>query len=178
MRKMLVGVINLLLLSCPVFSQQPSAAEPPTKQQVLEFLEIMQSRQMMMQMVDGIKAAQKKGAEEAFKHLVPDAKREQLDRVSSLTDETFRDFPIDEMVDALIPIYQRHLTEADLDTVIAFYKSPTGQKFLKERPAMMAEGMQVGQDIMLKKLPDILDRLNTKVATLADEVKGSNEIAK
>jgi hypothetical protein len=66
---------------------------------------------------------------------------------------------------------KRHLTKTDLEAVIAFYKSSAGQKILKEQPAMMAEGMQAGQDIMIKRLPAILDRLNTQIAKLADEEK-------
>jgi uncharacterized protein len=73
------------------------------------------------------------------------------------------------MIDALIPIYQRHLTETDIDSVIVFYSSPAGQKLLKEQPAMMAEGMKAGQDIMLKKFPDLTQRLNAEVARLAKQ---------
>jgi uncharacterized protein len=75
------------------------------------------------------------------------------------------------MVDAMVPVYQHHLTKSDLESVIAFYRSPAGQKILKEQPAMMAEGMQAGQEIMLKRLPAILDRLNTQIAKLAEEEK-------
>jgi hypothetical protein len=167
--KTLSGVLIALLLSCPGYTQQPPEAEKPTKEQVQEFLDLMQVKQTMLQLVDGMKAAQKKGAEETFKRLVPKARPELLEQVNSFTDDAFRDFPVDEMIAAIIPIYQRHFTKTDLDTVISFYKSPTGQKFLKERPAMTAESMQAGQDIMLKKLPEILDRLNTRIARLADE---------
>jgi len=179
MKKVLAAAATSLLLACSAIAQQTAASEIPTKEQVREFLEIMQTKQMMQQMVDGMKAAQRKGAEEAFKRFIPDPKTEQLQRVYGIMDDTFQDFPIDEMMDAMVPIYQRHLTKADLDAVIAFYKSPTGQKLMKERPAMMAEGMQAGQDIMLKKLPAILDRMNTQIAKLADdELKASKKVDK
>jgi hypothetical protein len=69
----------------------------------------------------------------------------------------------------MVPIYQKHLSQSDLDAIIAFYSSPVGQKLLKEQRAMMAEGMQAGQDIMLRKLPEMQERLKTKVAQLAEE---------
>ncbi len=62
----------------------------------------------------------------------------------------------------MIPIYQRHLTKTDLDAVISFYASPVGQKLLKEQPAMMAESMQAGQNIMLSKVGDIGSDLTRK----------------
>jgi hypothetical protein len=125
----------------------------------------------MVQMLEGMKAAQKRGAEEGFKHFIPDATPEQIAKVDAIADQALGDMPIDEMVAAIVPIYQKHLTKSDLEAVIIFYKSPAGQKILKEQPAMMAEGMQAGQDIMLKRLPAILDRLNTQIAKLADEEK-------
>jgi uncharacterized protein len=167
--KFVVACFIALSLTGSVYSQQSSEPERPTKEQIQQFLDLMQTKQMMNQLVEGIKAAQKKGAEETFKRLIPSATQQQLDRVNSITDDAFKDFPVDEMADAIIPIYQRHFTRADLDAIIAFYKSPTGLKLLKERPAMMAEGMQAGQDVMLKRLPGIVDRLKNQIAKLADE---------
>jgi len=179
MKRLLAAAATSLLLACGVLAQQTAATEIPTEGQVREFLVIMQAKQTMQQMVDGMKAAQRKGAEEAFKRFVPDAKPEQMEKVYGIMDDAFRDFPIDELIDAVVPIYQRHLTKTDLDAIIAFYKSPTGQKLLKEAPAMMAEGMQAGQDVMLKKLPGILDRMNTQIAKLADdELKASKKVDK
>ncbi|MFZ0800325.1 MAG: DUF2059 domain-containing protein [Terriglobales bacterium] len=92
-----------------------------------------------------------------------------------MTETVFKDLPVDEIIDAMVPIYQKHLTKSDLEAVIAFYSSPVGQKLLKEQPAMMAEGMRAGQDIMMRKLPDIEERLKTKVAQFADEeLRGIN----
>lgn len=171
MKTILLRVLLILLCVTPALAQENASAQVPTREQVQQFLDLMQIRQRMVQLIDGMKAGQKKGAEAGFKHSIPDATPEQLAKVDALADETFRDFPIDEMVDAMVPIYQRHLTKTDLEAVITFYKSSAGQKILKEQPAMMAEGMQAGQDIMIKRLPAILDRLNTQIAKLADEEK-------
>jgi hypothetical protein len=123
----------------------------------------------MVQMMDGMRSAMKTGGEAGLKQQLPGATPEQLARIDAFTDAIFKDVPIDEMIDALIPIYQRHLTETDIDSVIVFYSSPAGQKLLKKQPAMMAEGMKAGQDIMLKKLPDLTQRLNAEVARLAKQ---------
>jgi TonB family protein len=174
LKKLLRGVFIPLLLGCLAYPQRSADADKPTKEQVQEFLDLMQSRQMMAQLVEGMRAAQKVGFEETFKRLVPNARPELLQKVDSLTDEAFLDFPVQEMLDAIIPIYQRHLTKTDFDGIIRFYKSPIGQKFLKERPAMVQESMQAGQAIMLQKLPDLLDRLKTNVAKLADDERKLN----
>lgn len=150
MKNLLRGVFIPLLLGCLAYPQQSADADKLTKEQVQEFLDLMQSRQMMAQLVEGMRAAQKVGFEETFKRLVPNARPDLLQKVDSLTDEAFLDFPVQEMLDAIIPIYQRHLTKTDFDGIIRFYKSPIGQKFLKERPAMVQESMQAGQAIMFQ----------------------------
>jgi hypothetical protein len=45
------------------------------------------------------------------------------------------------MVEAMIPIYQRHFTHADVAAIINFYSSPVGQKLLHEQPQILQELM-------------------------------------
>jgi uncharacterized protein len=169
-KKSIVCLCFVVIFAATMFAQQAAVVNTaPSKEEVLRFLDLMQVRARMEQLMDGMKTGMKKGAQEGFKLKIPAATPEQLAKLDSVTEIVFKDFPIDEMIDAMVPIYQKHLTKSDLDAVIAFYSSPVGQKLLKEQPAMMAEGMQAGQDIMLRKLPDLEERLNTKVAQLADE---------
>ena len=51
----------------------------------------------------------------------------------------------DEIVELIIPIYDKYLTEQDLDAVIAFYKTPAGRKFISVLPQMLKESLAVGQ---------------------------------
>jgi Uncharacterized protein conserved in bacteria (DUF2059) len=55
---------------------------------------------------------------------------EQLAKVDQLFDGIFTRLPIDEMMEAVVPIYQKHQTKTDLAAVTAFYPSPAGQKIL------------------------------------------------
>lgn len=168
---------QLLLLVCVLFfvsylpAQDTDNSAVPSKQDVQRFMDLLQLRARMVQMEDGMKQAMKAGAEAGFKQDVPDATPEQLAKVDSIADVVFQDFPLDQMLDAIIPIYQKHLTKVDLDGIIAFYSSPTGQRLLKEQPAMMAEGMQAGQEIMIKKLPEMKRRLTAQVTQLAKAEK-------
>jgi hypothetical protein len=135
----------------------------------MRFLDLMQIRARMVQMMEGMKGGMKTGAEAGLKQEVPNPTPEQLAKADFIAETVFKDIPIDEMVDAMIPIYQRHLTKADLDAIIAFYSSPAGQRLLKEQPGMMAEGMKAGQDIMLKRVPELTQRLNAEVDRIAKE---------
>jgi hypothetical protein len=170
MKKSILLPCIIAILAASGFAQEPAAASTvPSKDEVFQFMNLMQLRARMEQLIGSMKNSMRIGAEAGFKQKIPTATTEQLARLNSVTDAVFKDFPLDEIIDAMVPIYQKHLSQSDLDAIIAFYSSPVGQKLLKEQPAMMAEGMQAGQDIMLRKLPEMQERLKTKVAQLAEE---------
>jgi hypothetical protein len=77
--------------------------------------------------------------------------------------------PVDEMVDAMVPIYQKHLTKEDINGILAFYASPIGQKLQREQPAMMQEGMEVGGAIGRRRLGDLMQQMDDFVSKMAEE---------
>lgn len=171
MKRQILVVVGFLLVSCVSFAQNTDSPNIPSKDDVLRLLDLIQVRSRMVQVMDGMKTAMKAGAEEGLKKQLPSATSEQIAKVDALAETAFKDLPVDEILDAMIPIYQRHLTKSDLDAVIVFYSSPVGQRLLKEQPAMMAEGMKAGQDIMLKKVPELTQRINTQVAQLVRDAQ-------
>lgn len=51
----------------------------------------------------------------------------------------------DELVNLIIPVYDKHLTPAELKELIKFYETPVGKKMIAVMPAITAESMQIGQ---------------------------------
>jgi hypothetical protein len=51
-----------------------------------------------------------------------------------------------QLLDQMVPIYQKHFTAADVAGLLKFYKSPLGQKVITQMPVTMAEGMKAGQE--------------------------------
>ncbi|MDQ2972244.1 MAG: DUF2059 domain-containing protein [Rhodanobacteraceae bacterium] len=51
----------------------------------------------------------------------------------------------DDIINRMIPVYQQHFSNADIQGLLTFYRSPLGQKVLREMPATMQQGMQIGQ---------------------------------
>ncbi len=75
------------------------------------------------------------------------------------------------MLQATIPVYQKHWTKADVDAMVAFYSTPTGQKMLKELPATMAEAMQAITPIMRKRMDAMTERVHQEVAQMVKDSK-------
>lgn len=53
---------------------------------------------------------------------------------------------LNELVEMLVPVYEKHLTIKDLEAAIRFYESQEGAKFAKAQGAITLESMQIGQE--------------------------------
>jgi hypothetical protein len=171
MKKLVLLMMLSFVLAVPVVSaaQETSGSDVPDKAEVMKFLDLMHAKAQMVQALDGMAKQMRIGAEQGFKEKVPDATPEQLARVDHIFDDIFKSLPVDDMVDAIVPIYQRHLTKTDLAAITAFYASPAGQKILKEMPAIMSEAMQAGGEIGRKAVAARSQELDQKMAELVKE---------
>lgn len=163
------AVIFLSLVSVALSYGQDAAASAPSREEVLKFMEVLRIRPQLNQYFDAVTKQAKAGAEEGFRHKVPDATPAQLADVDHFAEGLFKDMPIDEMIDAMVPIYQRHLSRDDLQAILAFYSSPVGQKLQREQPAMMQEGMQVGGEIGRRRLGTIMQQMDDFIEKMAKE---------
>jgi hypothetical protein len=170
MRKVLKVVAFLCLFSVVGIAQTNDAAgSMPSKDEVLKFLEVLRIKSQLNQYFDGVAKQAKLGAEQGFKSKVPNATPAQMAEVDKFAENLFKNMPVDEMVDAMVPIYQKHLTKEDISGILAFYASPIGQKLQREQPAMMQEGMEVGGAIGRRRLGDLMQQMDDFVSKMAQE---------
>lgn len=57
----------------------------------------------------------------------------------------FQSTSVDDLVNMLSPVYEKHITEAELNEIIKFYSTPAGKKLAEKTPSIMEESMAVGQ---------------------------------
>ena len=60
---------------------------------------------------------------------------------------------VDEVIDNIVPLYDKYFTQEELESYIAFYSSAEGQKFLKALPQIMKESIDVNIEYFKAKLP-------------------------
>jgi len=173
MKKLALLFIVVFTLGIPVFvaAQTPADTDVPDKAAVMQFLELMHARAQMVQVMEGMAKQMREGAERGFKEKVPNATPAQLAKLDAIFDDILKALPVDEMVDAIVPIYQKHLTKSDLAAIVGFYSSPAGQKILKEMPAIMAEALQAGGEIGRRTFAAKSQQLDQQVAELVKETK-------
>jgi len=172
MRKLSAILILLSASSLMTAAQtSPAGGSTPSAEEVMRFLEILRVKPQLTLYFDGVAKKAKLGAEEGFKRKKPDATPAQLTEVDNFAEKLFQNMPIDEMVDAMVPIYQKHLTREDMDAILAFYSSPVGLKLQREQPAMMQEGMKVGGEIGRRRLESMMQQMDDFIAKMAQEQK-------
>jgi len=167
--KLSAVILAGLMLAAPALAQKTSADTPATKEDVQRYLETLHTREMMRTMLDTIT---KQMHELTHQQVVANEGKLPPDfesRMNRIMDAMIKEMPIDEMLDAMVPVYQKHLTKGDIDALVAFYSTPTGQKMLRDLPAIMAEAMQACMPIMQEQMTTMQERLRTELAaTLKD----------
>jgi hypothetical protein len=67
------------------------------------------------------------------------------------------------LIEAVAMIYAQHFTAQELGEINAFYDTPTGQKLIKELPALMKEAQAVGGKIGLQIAQEVLHKLGPEL---------------
>jgi uncharacterized protein len=199
MRKSALILANLLLFSTITFSpwmaaqQSPPPAKtsakaqparsaatdgPPTAEQVLKLLDLLQVRDSLQVTLDAVKKQLRNSAEEQFREKIFNPSPEQLKSLQAIVDDAFGDLSAEEMIKDVVPVYQKHLTRSDVRALVAFYSSPAGQKILREQPAMVRESMQAAGASQQKKMEKVLAKLDLRVQQLIEQEQGKEAPAK
>ena len=151
----------ILLVASAVLAQQAALATgdaPASKEDIQKLFEVMQIHQQMRQVMDAMMKQQSAMIDETLKKRYPQTSTEKIARANRMIAETMKDMPMDAMLDDMIPIYQRHFSKTDIDAMSTFYGSPTGQKMMREMPALTSESMQASYARMQKQMDAIQQR--------------------
>jgi len=62
---------------------------------------------------------------------------------------------VDEIIERLLPVYDRNFSTDDLNAFISFYSSPEGQKLIVTIPELMKESVQESVKYMEEKFPEV-----------------------
>lgn len=69
---------------------------------------------------------------------------------------------VEEFIDLIVPIYKDHYSEDEIQQLIEFYKTPMGQKIVKEAPAIQQESYAAGQEWGRSIAEDMIQSLKRK----------------
>lgn len=143
-----VGLVLAVVICGFGFSIQDfEATEIDKREDIMELMKLQNSTdmgvQVMKTMLDSFKAS---GL------VLPD----------NLVDEFLDEVQFSELLEQIVPIYEKHLSHQDVKELIKFFQSPVGQKLIEKQPLIIQEsmvvGMKWGQDISAKFLEKLKER--------------------
>lgn len=165
MNRFLVALALCCALGYPSFAQT-SADAPASKEDVEKYLEAIHSHEMMKQMVQAMSKPMHDMVHEQYLKSKDQLPQDFEERTNKSMDEMMKELPFDEMLDAMVPAYQKHFTKGDIEALTAFYSTPTGQKILREMPAIMSEAMETMMPLMRKSIDHMTQRLQDQMAEM------------
>jgi hypothetical protein len=152
-----------------------AAAAPPSREDVLKLFDLLQITKTMDAVIKATKQQSMEIAEQMIREKIPDITATQKKQFEEIMDDVMQSSlgpaAIKEMLEATIPVYQRHLTKADLDAMVAFYSSPAGQKILREQPAMVQESMEASAGIQQRIARSMFQKIDERIAKMAEAEK-------
>jgi hypothetical protein len=159
MKRLLLAVCVVFFLSWSGFAQTISDDSPATKADVERYFQIVNSHDMMKKLMASMSQSIQQMTHEQYVKHQDELPAGYEAKMNAMMDEMFEKMPMEEMMQAMVPAYQKHFTKADIDNLVAFYSSPTGEKLLRELPSIMAESMQDVMPIMSKYMETVQQRL-------------------
>ncbi len=118
-RLSLIALLLVLLTTRAATFGQPSpvANAPASRQDVLKLFEVMHIHDQMRSVMDSMTKQQSALVHETMKKRYPQIAEERLQQFDAMMEESMKDFPVDAIIDDLIPVYQKHLTRTDVSAM-------------------------------------------------------------
>jgi hypothetical protein len=82
---------------------------------------------------------------QVMNHMVAIYKQSNPGVAHKFWDEFMAEIDSNELVEMIVPIYDKYLTHDDIKGLIEFFETPVGRKFIQVQPKIMQESMIVGQ---------------------------------
>ena len=180
------AVLFVLLSGSLTFAQD--AISTQKKALILEFLEVTGSKKGEAEMMDLMLGEQEKETTKMLASNIEDDKimstaeksalKKEMAESTHRSSERIRHFfteriNLGELIEEIIvPIYDKHFTESELQDLVTFYKSPTGQKMVAATPSLMVDTMGAFSEKIMPKLQEFMkEAAGAEMAILKEKVK-------
>ncbi|MEO8215813.1 MAG: DUF2059 domain-containing protein [Acidobacteriota bacterium] len=139
-----VGLVAVTVVSVTLNAAPAEQVEPAKEKSIRTLLNITGmpklAEQIMTQMLDGMASS------------APGVSTEVWDRFKKKLNP-------DELVDLMIPVYDKYYTQSDVDGMVDFYKTPLGQKVIATLPGLSSDSMQIGRQWGEAKAHQVIEEL-------------------
>lgn len=144
-------IITLAWSTLAVFAQENK--RQALAEELLTIMDMQSSIEQSFAKVKQMLPQQMKSMQQAMGTTnVPESVSAQTTKIFDLVAE---ELSWNKMKAEYVALYAETLNEQELRDLIAFYKTPTGQSFVKKQPELMQRAMEINQKLMIKIMPKI-----------------------
>jgi hypothetical protein len=177
---MLKRILILLGLTCSLIS----AAEPPSPgagaagnapsdasiKQLLSVTEVQKMQDQMLTQMDSImKSAMQQATHD--QKVTPEVQKD-IDKRAAETIKFFREeLAWNNLEPMYVRVYQKSYTQKEVDDLLAFYQTPTGQSFIKKQP-VVSQNMMAD---MQQRMGPMMRRIEQMRQEVLAEIRAGNE---
>lgn len=181
----------VLVLSASIALNAQTALSPEKRNLISEIVVLTKMDKQMTELTDVILKQMESSYLAGFNEVLDrrtDLSTEQKERLKSTSAEGFLSFSakfrerLPKVVDyrkyieeGIYPLYDKFYTEQELKDLVAFYKTPTGQKVVSTMPQLYAESNKRAQEILLPQVfPLIRQLLDEEMKKVGSPAADSN----
>lgn len=145
---------NLFGLALACTLAFPALAQESTRESVEELLQATNADSVVDNMYAQTDAAMANMAQELG---ITAAEQESFNNYMSRVSALMRqEMSWDRMREPIIDIYLKHYTEKEIQDMLAFYKTETGQSMVSKMPVVINESMQLTQQMLQNFMPKLM----------------------
>ena len=127
----------------PQHIPQPVAA-PAVAEKVSANVPVQDKKTLILQFVDAF--GTRSSLEQNFEALAKRVPPAQVEEFKKALD-------VDDLIEQLIPLYDKHFTAEELQAYVEFYSSPAGKKLVMTIPQIMTESVGVSMKYFKSRIP-------------------------
>jgi hypothetical protein len=161
-----IMVFGLMFAAC-CFAQE-SDQTPASRADVMTYFETIHSHDMMDKLMNGMLKPMHEMIHDEYLRNQSKLPTDFEERMAKQMDDMYKKMPWDQIIDAMIPAYQKHFTKGDINAMLAFYSSPTGQKLLRDMPAIVSESMGSAMPILRNHIQEMQSKLEQQSKDMVD----------
>lgn len=153
MKKLVLAAALLLCAAAPAAAQEEPS--PGEMQAVREFLEVTRVREMLPRTMEAMFSG-------ALGDQMPPG---FADVMREFMTEHFR---YERLEPGYIRVYTELFTEEELRALVAFYRTPAGQRFVELTPELAARTQEITAEIMEDAMPELMQLMMERMGDLEE----------
>jgi hypothetical protein len=136
---------------------------PASADDIRKLFDVMQIRNQMRTVMQQVSQQMRSLERDQVRTQQPNVTDQDFAKFDAISDEVMKNLSVEGLLDDMIPVYQKHLNKSDVNAMVGFYSTPTGQKILREMPAMTTEGMQAMQPHLKQMIEEANSQIEKRV---------------